>query len=212
MPFLQLEFTGASRREIQKAIGRAKRVQATVAGAAKRGVEQLASEIATHELTGQTLGVVTGMLRRSVKGWMISSGGTIVVAVGVTKGPATAYARIHEEGGVIRGKGKRLAVPLPAARTRTGKPRFPGGPREAARKYPDLFLLKRPGRPPLLCRPLRVAGRKGGKVKGLEPLFVLLSSVRIPARHWLSEGVLKHHDVVRLGIERDLDALLREAA
>lgn len=207
-----IEMSEDSKSVIAKWAGKPKRLRSGMVAAARHGAELLASAISEKELgEGGVLRVVTGMLRRSVAGRIVShTGDAIVAGVGVIKGPATKYARIHEKGGVIRAKGGgALAMPLPAARTPSGKPRFPGGPAEAKQKYPDLFMLKRRGRPPLLVRPLRMRGGGAhGKVKALEPLFILLKSVRMPARKWLSGGITKHREVFVVNMQRELTRLL----
>jgi len=206
---ISIELSAESRQTIRRWRERGQQVQPAMVQAARHGAVLLASAIGEHEFgPGGSLRTITGMLQRSIAGRVISSGDIIVAGVGVTKGPASKYAKIHERGRVIRAKGGALAVPLPEARTRGGKPRFPGGPREAAERYPDMFMLKRKGKPPLLVYPLRVAGRADGKVKRIVPLFVLLKSVRMPARHWLSGGVRKHREIFRVEMQRELTALL----
>ncbi|MCK4660863.1 MAG: hypothetical protein KAV82_15190, partial [Phycisphaerae bacterium] len=208
---IEIKLDGASEREIRRLGGLGKRVLPAITRAARYGAEQLASKIAEQELGPDgALKVVTGKLRASLRGRVLSTGATVVAAVGVTKGPATKYAAIHERGGVIRPKNaKALAIPLPAARGPGGKPRYPGGPREAARKHPNMFMLKQKGKPPLLCYAKRVRGKAGGKVSELVPLFVLKKSVKVPARHWLSGGVRKHRDTFVVAIQQERTALLK---
>ena len=206
---ISIELSPESKRAIARWKERGRQVQPALVKGARHGAELLASEISTKELGERgTLRVVTGMLRRSVQGRVISSGDTIVAGVGVISGPAATYARIHEKGGVIRAKGGALAIPLDAAKTPGGKPRWPGGPREAGEKLKGMFMLKQKGKPPLLCIAKRVRGQAGGKVKEIVPLFVLLKSVRMPARHWLSGGAQKHREVFRVAMQRELTGLL----
>ncbi|MCK4624567.1 MAG: hypothetical protein KAV00_04595 [Phycisphaerae bacterium] len=210
---IELKLDEASKREIRRLEGLGKRFLPALTRAARYGAEQLASKIAEQELGPDgTLKVVTGKLRSSLRGRVVSTGATIVAAVGVTKGPATKYAAIHEHGGVIRPKNaKALAIPLPAARGPGGKPRFPGGPREAARKHPNMFMLKQKGKAPLLCYAKRVRGKAGGRVSELVPLFVLKKSVKVPAKHWLSGGAWKHRGIFVVGVQQNLTAWLKAA-
>jgi hypothetical protein len=211
MPALiRITLTDESRRAIQAAIGRSRSVRKVVADAAARAAELVVGQIVKEDLSGKTLNVITGNLRRSLSSRVIR-GGNIVAAIGVIKGPAMKYAAIHEFGGTIKPvKGQYLAIPLRAAKSGGGRPRFPGGPREAALKYPDTFVLKRPGKNPLICATLRVKGKgkNAGKVKGILPLFVLVKSVTMPARHWLSEGVRDKRRFFMVEIEKDLNRLL----
>jgi len=170
---------------------------------------RLASRIAQTQFRGSPLQTRTGILAGSVASRVFRVGDVVLAQIGTIKGPARAYARIQEEGGVIKPvKGKALAVPLAGAKTPSGRPRFPGGPREAQAKYPDMFLLKRRGKPPLLVRPLRVRGRSNGRVKALIPMFILLKRVTIKATRWLSEGVSRNVDVWDVAFTEEMNRRL----
>jgi len=84
------------------------------------------------------------------------------------------YARIHEKGGTITAKpGKALAIPLDAAKTAGGASRY-----KSPKEIPDLVMIKRPGRPPLLVKQA-VRGRgMDRRIMGI-PMFVLVKSVMI---------------------------------
>ena len=173
--------------------------------ATRHAAAMLAGAVSEKMRGGDPLNVVTGQLWRSVKSRVTHEGDAIIAEIGVLSGPATAYARIHEEGGEIRPtKGRALAVPLDAAKTPGGKPRFPGGPREAAKKYPEMFMLKQKGKPPLLGYPERVRGSGKGRVKGFVPLYVLVPRVTIRAKHWLSGGVQRSLGVWEVAWGEDL--------
>jgi len=113
-------------------------------------------------------------LAGSVFGWMISESPPLA-AVGVPSNtPASVYAAIHEFGRTIRPKKARaLAIPVNAAARQAKSPR----------DLPGLFMVKRPGRPPLLARSI------GGAHGRLEIFYVLKASVTLPARHWLKRGM-----------------------
>ena len=208
---LRIDLTSESKRAIARWGERGKQIKPTIAKAAARGAQLVVAEILQHELRGKALRWLTGTLAGSLTSNVVVEGDTVIARVGVWKGAASKYARIHEMGGVIRPvKGKYLAIPLDAVRGPGGKPSFSGPRKAQAEKYPDMFLLKRRGKDPLLCAPRRVAGRgKGkGRVRGLIPLFALKKSVKIPARHWLSGGVRSHREVFRVTVQRDVDAVL----
>jgi hypothetical protein len=212
MAIATIKLSGGSRRTIQRSRLRGDRLVRGLPQALDHAGWLLADEIKVKEFgPGKTINVVTNQMRRSVASRVTGSGDAYAVMIGITKGPASSYAAIHERGGVIRAKGRgALAIPIGRARTATGKPRFPGGPHEAARKHPEMFMLKRSGKPPLLVRPLRVAGRSGGKIRGIEPLFVLLKSVRIPPRRWLSGGVERGIRVFQVDLQASIDRLVAE--
>lgn len=200
---VRIEITPESRKHIEQFGVRVRRLRGTLNQAALRGGEYVASEIAAKDLTGAKLKVRTGMLRRSVSARQYREGEAICVAVGVVKGAATQYAAIHEHGGEIRPrKARALAVPVGEALTPSGRPRYPGGPADAAQKH-DLFMVKRRGKPPLLAY---TRGR-GARAR-LIVLFVLLPKVRIKATHWLSEGVAGRVHMVRTEVDRAFTALL----
>jgi len=167
---------------------------------------RLASRIAETQFRGSPLQSRTGTLAGSVSSRVFRIGDVVLAEIGTIKGPARAYARILEEGGVIKPvKGKALAVPLKDAKTPSGRPRFPGGPREAQAKHPDMFLLKRRGKPPLLVVPRRVRGRRKGRVVGFRLMFVLLRRVTIKPTRWLSAGVSRHINVWDVAFSEEMN-------
>ena len=90
------------------------------------------------------------------------------------------YARIQEDGGVIRPKHRKaLAVPIRLAKVPRGKwPRhFPAeGPQ-------SLHFIPRRGRAPLLAQ---VKRNKKGETVSVKPLFVLLRSVTIKPQRYVA--------------------------
>lgn len=185
----------------------------TVVPASRVAAKMLSSKVSQTQFTGSPLNVRTGNLRRSVDADVVRIGDNIIARIGVLKGPSSRYARILEEGGEIRPrKARALAVPLSAARTAGGRDRFPGGPAGAKfkGKYPDAFMLKRPGKPPLIVVPRRVRGSKNGRVAGLMPMFALVKSVRIPRTEWLSRGVARNMGVWEVEFEREFSRRIRD--
>lgn len=148
--------------------------QAALAGF-KAGALRMVRAIAVGRLSGQgpsSLGQRSGDLKRD---FLTSSAESIQKAT-VQDGSISAdigtsanikYARIHEEGGVIRAKGKMLKVPLRAAQTASGVTRT------------------------------RVT-----------PYFVLVRSVTIPARKWLSGGVAENESMVIESVRKEVAKVL----
>ncbi len=98
-------------------------------------------------------------------------GGAVQVRVGYREGVVSRYAKIHEKKGtttITPKRAKVLAIPLPAAMTPGGSPRF-GSPRQASgfwvttKKGNLVFLEKSTGLPLFV-------GKKSVKVHGRRPL------------------------------------------
>lgn len=129
------------------------------------------------QLDGDPLGSRTGDLRRS---FQITETGADVNSWRLSVWTDSKYAAIHEFGGTIRangnatvcGKGKYLAIPLPAVQTQAGVTR--AGPCF----FKDTFVKRaKSGKKSLI-----IWKREGKKIK---PLFVLKKEVTIPARFGL---------------------------
>lgn len=173
---LTLEVTAASRGAIRRhreAAGKAPVVLAAgLQAAVVAGSESIREQLVRGTL-GLTMRNPASGLAGAVDGWMIDESAPLG-AVGVPgNSPAAAYARMLERGGTIRPKQARaLAVPVTDEARRYTSPR----------DMPDLILIQRKGKPPVLAR--KSPGGKGA----LEVLWVLLPYVTIPAFHWLSKG------------------------
>jgi phage gpG-like protein len=136
-------------------------------------------------------GVATGTLRRSVQIDIggLTRGDTARVRVGTN----VEYARIHEFGGVITAKGGGLTVPIhPDARRASDQGR-------SARDFPDLVLVPRPGKPPLLIRD------RGGV---WDIMYVLPKSVVMPARPVWRPVFKRENKQMQDLIRRGVDAAL----
>jgi phage gpG-like protein len=101
----------------------------------------------------------------------------------VLVGTNSIKAKIHHFGGVIRAKNVK-AMPIPLNKQAAKAQRNV----KSVRDIPDLALIPRPGKPPLL---VKFKGRKlksgAYSMKGaaLEPWFILKKSVNMPARPFL---------------------------
>jgi hypothetical protein len=195
-----LTISESSRLMIISARKAAGEAQAALSGAIQASVAAGASEVQIGLVTGRY-----GLTMRNpgqagladcVMGWMIDPAMGIG-AVGVpSNSPAARYATILEYGGTIVPKSARaLAIPL------TDEARKYSSPREMA----GLTLVSRPGHPPLLVREVV----KRGKVTAFEAMWVLVSSVTITGRNWLSRGVTDAVPAMHRAFEGVLNALLR---
>ncbi len=101
------------------------------------------------------------------------------------------YARIHEYGGTIVPKRRKaLAIPLGNV---TGEPK----------DYQDLFMVHRPGQPPLLVRQMY-------KTKwAIQPMFVLLPQVTLPPRPYLRPALSMTMPAIRDRIRRAITGSLK---
>lgn len=178
--YVTLKLTAEGRRRIAKDAHFAKRFGRTVEGAVESAVTTGAEEIRQGLYLGE-LGLNPSRpegLAGSVSAWMIqrSGAGRAIGAIGVpANAPAAAYARMQAEGGTITPRRARaLAIPISAEAKGVTSPR----------DMPGLVMIKRPGRPPLLVRPMA----RRGRASGFELHWVLVASVTIPASDWLNRG------------------------
>lgn len=121
-----------------------------------------------------------GTLRRSIKGGVETVVGGLEIYVSAGGGVADHYAAAQEDGATIRPRnGRFLAIPVGAALTASGVPRY-RSPRQVAGLR---FVSIRGGAMGLL---VRAGGKKGERA---ETLFVLVTSSRIPATHYLKRAM-----------------------
>lgn len=143
--------------------------------AAAAGAEDISEQLSRGELGLRMQDPAEG-LASSVNGWMIDRS-IPLAAVGVRgNSPAAVYAGVLETGKTIPAKpGHALAIPISEEAKKYSSPR----------DMPGLELIPRKGKPPLLVRQLT----KRGSLRGFELHWVLVPSVTIAPRHWLSRGV-----------------------
>jgi hypothetical protein len=216
IPVIEIQTNAAKAIELARHFG--PRLMTALPKALATGMEELTGAVIASAFVGtgvDTLGVRSGKLRAST-GWRrVGNDGSLVASIGVVQGPATAYARIHETGDppILPVKAKALAIPLKDALTPSGRPKFPGGPREAKKTHPDMFLMKRPGKPPMLVARMKITGGRRGRNGQTTPrkverklyfLFLLVARTKLPARHWLSAGVRKNTGVFQVAFNRRL--------
>jgi len=175
-----LEISQQARRAIANRLRSAGRAQAVMAdavlAAATAGAEVISAALVMGKLgiAAENQHPATG-LAASVMAWEIDRQAA-VAAVGVpANAPAARYARILEQGGTIFPTSARnLAIPISAEARGYSSPRDMQG----------LEMIPRPGKPPLLVRQLT----RRGALKGFELHWVLVPSVTIAPRNWLSRG------------------------
>lgn len=164
-------------------------IRAAVGIAFQRGATKIGGFIARRYLSGQSLRRRTGTLARSVEGVYEVVNGLPRVRVGVFRGPARAYARIHEFGGVITPKrAKTLAVPVgPRAVTPAGVSKF-----ASPRLYPGelQYIPINRGNLAAILVDARDANKKAeGRMKAT---YLLLRRVKIKPRPYLRPGIMEY--------------------
>lgn len=177
----------ASPKELQRALAKA------LAATAMTAERQAKLNLTT------TLRARTGRLRNSVRSVIQTSPTALELLLQAgSEGGQVAYARIHEEGGIIVPvRRKWLAIPLSVAKTAAGVSRY-----QTPRDVPDLHFVpgKRPGTA-YLAKP-------DGK-----PWFLLTKRSVIPARPYLLPALEVAADGLRVGLEKlTRDALALEGS
>lgn len=147
-----------------------------VFAAAVTGAEDVRAQLVQGRLPVQAQRPATG-LAASLAGWWLDET-AMVAALGVPANtPAAAYARILNDGGVIRPvNAKALAVPV------SEEARLYNSPRDQANLT---YIPSRNGKPPLLVEEIN----KRGGATGMQVHWLLLASVTIPAFGWFDRGV-----------------------
>ncbi len=140
-------------------------MSAAVAAAGLRVAQDAAGELAEQSMALLTKDP-TGALARSFEARLVSSSGLVFAAEAGSRLP---YARIQDEGGIIRPRRRKyLAIPIPG-RVPRGM-----GPREYPR--PLSFVATKRGEGLLIEK----QGRGGALLRGLRAIYALKRSVRIP--------------------------------
>lgn len=137
----------------------------------------------------------TGHLSRSIGSIVVQEQGELVgiVGSGVRTGSRVRYADIHERGGVIRPKrAKYLTIPIGKSKTKAGVGRFSARDIMGGFTEYDKTAVFRSKKGNLIYWGVKKL-KKGNR---LEPLFVLVKSVTIPARRYMSMTAKANTDKV----------------
>jgi len=188
----------------------------------KRSAETVAN--IKRELSGPTLKVRTGSLRRSIAFRVEQEGSDVLSRIGVMKGGSGGlaaaasigsafgskssnvlrYAAVHEYGsdGPIRPKPPRklLTIPLKASLTPSGVPRWTA--LEAKERFPLGTFWRKTDSGSLILF--------GKKARSIVPLFVGVKQVTIPARPYLRPAVDDMLPLVQSDLQSGLIAKLIE--
>lgn len=176
----------------------------------------VSGRIVKNYLSGQRLGRRTGTLARSIQGRGVVERGLPGLRVGIFKGPALSYARILEQGGVIRPRNAKALAFAPKgskALTPAGVDRY-GGPRQF------------PGK--LRFIPFRKSGISQGKIIGglydqkdlrnnrgeglqnVKAIYLLAKEIKIEPRNFLSDGLRESIPQIGKNLAAFLKAQLKD--
>lgn len=151
----------------------------------------------------------SGALKRSTKGSTQSTSDGVEIKLTVGGGSKDLpYARIQEEGGIVRPKNaKFLAIPVGPARTASGVARF-----ASPRDVPGLtFVQSRRGQP-LLVKFQDERNSKGRlKARAGTVYFILRRQVTIKGVHYARDAVQAVYASIPSRLQERTDALLRAA-
>jgi hypothetical protein len=175
---------------------------AAMAAAIAVGSGEVSAALQRGEL-GLQPGKAQGMAG-DVAPWMIDPD-IPMGAIGVPQEAASfRYAKFLDDGGSTGGRiypktARNLAIPVSEQAKKMTSPL----------DMPNLTLIPRRGRPPLLVEML---SSKGGRREQWRIHWVLLASVYIQPRHWLSKGVQAASAMIGQAFERKFYQVMRTGA
>jgi hypothetical protein len=170
-------------------------VFAAVSSGLEKGVRIVAGRVSSDYLSGQSLKVRGGMLRKSLDGWLDSP---IDAVVGIPAGSAVdSYKWLlgNETKTILPRKGKFLTIPIGENLSGSGVPRY-----TSPRQVQGGFFVKTKGR--------LLFGFKNGKKGKFRPLFTLVKSVTIQGSGALSDGVFDNLDKITGSIQAEVDRMI----
>lgn len=175
-------------------------IEACSEGLAK-GVKIAASNVSKNYLSGQALKSRTGMLARSVDGWLANP---LDGVVGVKPNSAVEkykWLLTDESKTITPKKGKFLTIPIGEALTGAGvlKGKYSGGLRSITEGF---FVKSKTGK--------LLFGIRQGKRGKFRPLFVLVKSVFVQGSGALYDGVTDSLDDIAGEIESQIDRKIKD--
>jgi phage gpG-like protein len=160
---------------------------------------QIAATRKIHVRTGRLRGSITSKMFYDDSGVL-----SAYIGSGARTGDPLPYAGIHEYGGTVRPvRHKYLTIPLRANKTAAGVMRF-----SASELISTGNTFVRPSKSFNLI--LFLKDKMKTKTKAI-PMFVLVKSVNIPARKYLSETVDKNINKATRIVEDYIEAALNKA-
>jgi len=167
-------------------------VFAAVSAGLEKGVKVVAGRVSSDYLTGQALKARSGMLRKSIDGWLDSPTGAVV---GIPEGsPVEHYKWLlgDESKTITPKKGMFLSIPIGENLTGSGVPKY-----TSPRQVEGGFFIRTKGR--------LLFGYKKGKKGKFRPLFTLVKSVLVQGSGALYDGVMENLDSVTGSIQTEIN-------
>jgi len=168
---------------------------------AEREAVQKASGRLVDLAQGREIHRRTGRLAASISSRVEQEAAAVFARLGLlTGGDLLAYAAIQEFGGTVRPKrAKVLTIPLAAALTPAGVPRFTA--REASEQYLTFWHKQQDG-------DLILYGYKGGgknvKERQLVPLFLGVTQVTIKPAYFLTSSMNNAADAIQAELQANI--------
>ena len=196
-PVITAEFSAADKKRIQDKLDKVGAVQTpSIIIAFRRGLLEIENKV-KENASGPIIHVRSGRLRSSIGSYTFGSDKELVgrVGSGQRTGQPVKYAGILETGGTIRPvKAKMLAIPLKAALTSAGVPRY------TPREVPNSFIMRTKNGNLMIFA-------KSGK-KRITPMFALVKSAKIPAFKYLSKSLTQSKAAAVKEIEQGINNVL----
>ena len=189
---LQLEMGPNFQRTVAELSGMGQAVVEACSEGLKKGVKLAAGKVVSDYLSGQSLKRRTGMLARSVDGWMA---GELEGVIGVKPDSVVSkYAWLlgSEQKTITPKSGKFLAIPIGENLTGAGVARF-----SSPRQVPDGFFVSTKGK--------LLFGYKQGKRGKFRALFTLVKSVFVQGTDALYDGVSDSIDNIAGQIDSEIE-------
>lgn len=203
---MEIELVGA-RELIARLEGEQVALRRALEQTMRAEMTRLAGDVQADQLSGQALTPRTGTLRRAVFSRVDVETDAVVGRVGVDQARAV-YGRIHEHGGeIVPTRGKFLAIPLDAVKTKQQRvARFSARELMAnpeAFGYRSAFVRRSKG-PRAEAVILGTQGARGTLV----PLFALVRRVKLPARAFLGSAFTAAKDRIVTALGAAVDRAL----